>query len=171
MCDDKTLFDNKIRNESFLEFFLYDGYEIFVKTLTGNVYTIYVDKKMTAKDLKKEIEKRTDFPVNIQILVYGGKILEDNRTLNDYEIYYERTVHLVLNLRNKENYKEEKKNELQKNVNKIEEEKNIINLFIKNQNGHTFNLVSESNNNIKDIKFQITKNILNQKLLFLQMMI
>ena len=161
-CDYKTLFDYKIRNESFLEF---EGSGIFVKTLPDKVYKIYIDNEKTVKDLKKEIEERLDFPINNQRLIFVGKELEDNRTLLDYKIYDESTVILGMKLNNEENYKEEKKNELQKNVNKKEKEKNIINLFIKNQNGHSFNLISESNNNIKDIKFQITKKYLESKTL------
>ena len=160
--NDKTLFENKIRNESFLEFVLIVQHEIFIKTLTDKVYTIYFDYEMTVKDLKKEIEEKMEIPVNKQRLLIVGKELEDNRTLGDCNITPESTLHLVLKPNNEENYKE-KKNELQKNVNKKEEEKNIINLFIKNQNGNIFNLISESNNNIKDIKFQITKKYLESK--------
>ena len=161
-CYYETIFDYKIRNESFLEF---EGSGIFVKTLPDKVYKIYIDNEKTVKDLKKEIEERLDFPINNQRLYFTGKELEDNRTLLDYKIYDESTVILGMKLNNEENYKEEKKNELQKNVNKKEKEKNIINLFIKNQNGHSFNLISESNNNIKDIKFQITKKYLESKTL------
>ena len=91
---DGDLIELKERNNTF---------PIFVKTLTGKTFQVNVESSDTVYNLKILIYLLEEIIPDQQRLIYEGKQLEEQKTMADYKIEKETTLHLVLRLRGGKN--------------------------------------------------------------------
>ena len=72
--------------------------QIFVRMLSGKTVTLQVEKSDSVASLKQKIEDKEGIKADQQRFVFGGKNLQDNNTLSDYNIQENSTLNLVLHM-------------------------------------------------------------------------
>lgn len=73
--------------------------QIFIKTLTGRKQQYNFEENSTVLSVKETLQEKEGIQVDQIRLIFSGKQLSDEKTLQDYKIEAGGTIHMVLQLR------------------------------------------------------------------------
>ena len=109
-CDDNTfefesdyifLFANEVSEKTTIELdnALEENYmTVHVKTINGWTITIKCDKKKKAATVSDEVEIRSLIPRGMTYIVHHGKVMNENKTIEENNIGTETTIEISLRL-------------------------------------------------------------------------
>lgn len=89
----------EIKDGDIIELIDRKTFPIHIKTLTGKTVDINVAPFDNIEYIKSLYQDKEGVPPDQQRLIYNGVMLKDNKTIFDYKIEKESTLHLVLKLR------------------------------------------------------------------------
>ena len=72
--------------------------EIYIKTLSLKTITLDCEQNDSIENIKAKIHEKESIPIDQQRLLFNGTVLEEGKTLRDYNIENKCTIHLVLKL-------------------------------------------------------------------------
>ena len=75
------------------------GMPLRVKTLSGKTMTVEVEPDESIEMLKERIRAQEGTPPEQQRIIFGGKQLDNTKSISDYNIDKDSTLHLVLRLK------------------------------------------------------------------------